>query len=56
VFEATFLTLAFANAIGYGLVASRARAVVHSRRAVGIFNRVGRRLLVGAGLATAART
>lgn len=56
VFEATFLTLAFANAIGYGLVASRARAVVHSRRAIGIFNRVGGSLLVGAGLATAART
>jgi len=56
VFEATFLTLAFANAIGYGLVASRARAVVHSRRAIGIFNRVGGSLLVGAGIVTATRT
>ena len=39
IFEATFLGLAFANAIGYGLIASRARGLVHNERAIGIFNR-----------------
>jgi threonine/homoserine/homoserine lactone efflux protein len=54
IFEATFVVLAFANAIGYGLVASRARGLFGSARAVGIFNRIGGSLLIGAGLATAA--
>ena len=54
IFEATFLALAFANAIGYALVASRARRVVQSPRAIRIFNRTGGTLLVGAGVATAA--
>jgi len=53
VFEVTFLGLAFANAIGYGLVASRARGLVQNQRAIGIFNRVGGSLLIGAGLAAA---
>ncbi len=53
VFGATFLVLAFANALGYALVASRARSVVGSPRAVRIFNRVGGGLLIGAGAATA---
>ena len=53
IFEATFLGLAFANAIGYGLIASRARGLVHNQRAIGIFNRVGGSLLIGAGLAAA---
>jgi threonine/homoserine/homoserine lactone efflux protein len=53
VFEATFVTLAFANAAGYALIALRARGLVHSERAVGIFNRVGGSLLIGAGLAAA---
>jgi homoserine/homoserine lactone efflux protein len=53
IFEATFLGLAFANAIGYGLIASRARGLVQNRRAIGIFNRVGGGLLIGAGLAAA---
>jgi threonine/homoserine/homoserine lactone efflux protein len=52
VFEATFLLLAFANAFGYALVAARARRIVHSRRALGLFNKVGGTLLIGAGLAT----
>ncbi len=51
IFEATFLTLAFANAFGYALVASRARAVVRNARAITIFNRVGGSLLIGAGVA-----
>jgi threonine/homoserine/homoserine lactone efflux protein len=53
IFETTFVVLAFANAIGYGLVASRARALVSSERAIGIFNRLGGSLLIGAGLAAA---
>jgi threonine/homoserine/homoserine lactone efflux protein len=53
IFEATFLCLAFANAVGYGLIASRARGLIHSERAIGIFNRIGGSLLIGAGLAAA---
>jgi len=54
VFETTFLVLAFANALGYALVASRARRLVDSPKAVRIFNRTGGTLLVGAGIATVA--
>jgi threonine/homoserine/homoserine lactone efflux protein len=54
VFEATFLALAFLNALGYAVAASRARAVVRSERAIHIFNRTGGTLLVGAGIATVA--
>lgn len=54
IFELTFLTLAFANAFGYALVAARARSVVASPRAIRIFNRTGGTLLVGAGIAAAA--
>jgi threonine/homoserine/homoserine lactone efflux protein len=53
IFEATFIALAFANAIGYALVASRARRLVGSARAVGVFNRIGGTLLIGAGVAAA---
>jgi threonine/homoserine/homoserine lactone efflux protein len=52
VFEVTFLVLAFANAFGYALVASRARAVVRNARAISAFNKVGGSLLIGAGVAT----
>lgn len=51
IFEATFLVLAFANAFGYATVASRARRLVKSRRAVGILNKVGGTCLIGAGIA-----
>jgi len=54
IFGATFLTLAFANALGYGLVASRARRLVRDRRAVARLNRAGGSLLIGAGVVTAA--
>ncbi len=54
IFEATFLALAFANALGYALVASRARNVVRNPRAICIFNKAGGTLLVGAGVATVA--
>ncbi|UYN97674.1 MAG: LysE family translocator [Enhydrobacter sp.] len=52
VFETTFLVLAFANALGYALVASRARGMVANPRAIGTFNKVGGGLLIGAGVAT----
>lgn len=54
IFEATFITLAFANAFGYALVASRARTLVSNPRAIGLFNKAGGTLLVGAGIATVA--
>ncbi|MCO5091147.1 LysE family translocator [Bosea sp. (in: a-proteobacteria)] len=54
IFEATFVGLAFANAMGYALVASRARAMVGSPRAIGLFNKAGGTLLIGAGVATVA--
>lgn len=54
IFEATFLALAFANAFGYALVASRARGLVGNPKALRIFNRTGGTLLIGAGIATVA--
>lgn len=54
IFEATFLALAFANAFGYALAASRARSMVGNERTIRIFNRTGGTLLVGAGIATVA--
>ena len=53
VFEITFLTLAFANVCGYAFAASRVRSLVGNARAVGLFNKAGGTLLIGAGLATA---
>ena len=44
--------LAFANAFGYALVASRARRMASDPRALGVVNKVGGGLLVGAGVAT----
>ena len=52
VFETTFLVLAFANAFGYALVASRARGLVANPRALKVVNRTGGSLLIGAGIAT----
>jgi threonine/homoserine/homoserine lactone efflux protein len=53
VFEATFLVLASANALGYAVIASRARRLAGNPRAISWFNRAGGTLLIGAGLATA---
>ena len=53
VYEATFLTLAFANACGYALAASRVRLLAGNARTMGLFNKAGGTLLIGAGLATA---
>lgn len=52
VFETTFLVLAFANAFGYALIAARARRFASDPRAIGVVNKVGGGLLVGAGVAT----
>jgi threonine/homoserine/homoserine lactone efflux protein len=52
VFESTFLVLAFGNAFGYALVASRARGLVGNPRALKAINRTGGGLLIGAGVAT----
>jgi threonine/homoserine/homoserine lactone efflux protein len=52
VFETTFLVLAFASAFGYALVAARARGFVANPRAIGVVNKVGGGLLIGAGAAT----
>src|SRR3954470_20701683 len=41
VFESTFLVLAFANAFGYALAASRARNFVRNSRVIGLFNKTG---------------
>ena len=54
VFETTFLVLAFANAFGYALAASRARGLVHNARAISAINKTGGGLLIGAGVATVA--
>ncbi|MFN3670665.1 MAG: LysE family translocator [Bosea sp. (in: a-proteobacteria)] len=54
IFETTFVTLAFANAFGYALIASRARSLIGNTRAIGLFNKAGGTLLVGAGVATVA--
>ena len=54
VFETTFLVLAFLNALGYALIAGRARGLVRDERVVRGFNRVGGGLLIGAGIAAAA--
>lgn len=54
IFEATFICLAFANALGYAFVASKARALVSNPKAITVLNRVGGTLLMGAGVAVVA--
>jgi threonine/homoserine/homoserine lactone efflux protein len=51
IFEASFLVLAFGNAMGYALVASRARVLMRDPRAITLANRLGGSLLIGAGIA-----
>jgi len=51
---ATFLILAFANALAYALIASQARRVMRSPRTIGLVNKTGGSLLIGAGIATVA--
>ncbi|WP_371346653.1 LysE family translocator [Ancylobacter sp. IITR112] len=54
IFEATFLTLAAANAFGYALLAGRLRGAVRNTRVVAAINRIGGSLLIAAGVATLA--
>lgn len=51
IFEATFVTLAFANAFGYAILASRARRLASSERAIRAVNRAGGAALIAAGTA-----
>jgi threonine/homoserine/homoserine lactone efflux protein len=51
---ATFLVLAFTNVLTYALIASRARQAVRNPRAIGLINKAGGSLLIGAGIATVA--
>lgn len=51
IFEATFVTLAFANAFGYALLAARARRFAGSPRALRLVNRAGGTALIAAGAA-----
>ena len=50
-FEITFVTLAFANAFGYALLAARARRLASSPRALRVVNRAGGTALIAAGAA-----
>jgi threonine/homoserine/homoserine lactone efflux protein len=54
IFEATFLVLAFGNALAYAFFASRAREKLANPRMIRIFNRTGGTLLMGAGAAAVA--
>jgi threonine/homoserine/homoserine lactone efflux protein len=51
VLQATFLMIAFANALAYAFFASRARGLVRSERIIGVVNKTGGVILVGAGVA-----
>ena len=51
--EVTFLALAFANAFGYALAASRGRVLVRGPRALGLINKAGATALIAAGVAAA---
>jgi threonine/homoserine/homoserine lactone efflux protein len=51
IFEATFVTLAFANAFGYALLGARARRLAASPRALRLVNRAGGTALIAAGAA-----
>lgn len=53
VFEATFVILAFANAFGYAVLATRARRLASRPAALRLVNRVGGTALIGAGALTA---
>lgn len=53
IFGATFLALAFVNALGYGLLAARAGAMARNPNAISVFNKIGGSLLIGAGVAAA---
>lgn len=53
VLEATFVTLATANAFAYAMLASAARSAIRSAQVQRVVNRTGGTLLIGAGLLAA---
>lgn len=56
ILTATFVTLAFVNALGYAVLGTRARGLVRSPRAMRIVNRTGGSALIGAGVLAAVGT
>ena len=52
VLQATFLGIAFGNALAYAYFASRVRGLVRSERVIRTVNRTGGALLIGAGVAS----
>jgi threonine/homoserine/homoserine lactone efflux protein len=54
ILQATFLSIAFANALAYAFFASRARGLVRSERIIGAVNKTGGVMLIGAGVASVA--
>jgi threonine/homoserine/homoserine lactone efflux protein len=52
---ATFMTMSFANSFSYALAAARAGGFVQNARALGLVNKTGGALLIGAAVATATR-
>lgn len=54
ILQASFLTIAFANALAYAYFASRARGLVRSERVIGAVNKTGGAMLIGAGVASVA--
>lgn len=53
ILTATFVALAFVNALGYAVLGTRARGLVRSPRAMRVVNRTGGSALVGAGVLAA---
>ncbi len=54
ILQATFLVIAFGNALAYACFASRAGQLVRSERVIGLVNKTGGTILVGAGVASVA--
>lgn len=54
ILQATFLAIAFANALAYACFASRARGLVRNQRVIGAIHKAGGSLLIGAGVASVA--
>ncbi|MBO1909238.1 LysE family translocator [Microvirga sp. 3-52] len=54
VLQATFLVIAFSNALAYAFFASRARGLVRNERVIGAINKAGGSMLISAGVASVA--
>ena len=53
ILTATFVALAFVNALGYAMLGTRARGLVRSPHAMRVVNRTGGSALIGAGVLAA---